>query len=187
MIIKIKIYILIMIFTLFILILPVAAANMIAVNGTAEIINTGGSFFFDTNNSNVTVDSTTGDITGFVWSDDLGWIDFDNNGDTGGASVNLTTGKISGLAYVVNSDGFIDFTNFNSNATVNLSSGGITGYAWSNDVGWIDFSSARVAGTLLQLVRTGASIIGVFALSAGLLVVATVRGRQLYKKISKKN
>ncbi|MEI7579347.1 MAG: hypothetical protein WCJ58_04905 [bacterium] len=159
----------------------VSAAGTVNVNGTAEIVSTGGTFLFDTNNSDVTVDSATGDMSGFVWSEELGWVDFDNNGGANPAKVNLTTGRISGLASTSNTDGVLDFSNYNSNATVNLTTGGISGYAWSEDLGWVDFSSARVAGSLLSLIQTGQNalpvVLGAIPL-IGLSVFLTKRSKK---------
>lgn len=46
------------------------------ITGQAYAINSGGTLDFDVANGNATIDSQTGKFTGFVWSDDLGWIDF---------------------------------------------------------------------------------------------------------------
>lgn len=139
--------------------ISVSASNQISINGTATVISTGGTFDFDEYNSNVIVDSDTGDLSGYVWSQDLGWIDFDNNGNPNPASVDLVTGKVSGLAYAENTTGIIDFTNFHSNTIVDLGRGGISGYAWSHDLGWIDFENVQISGPLSQLPETGRKIL----------------------------
>lgn len=40
----------------------------------------------------------SGDLTGYAWSDNVGWIDF---GHYGNAKVDLNTGKMSGDALVL--------------------------------------------------------------------------------------
>ena len=46
------------------------------VSGSAYVVNTGGTLDFDNNGSHVVVDTQTGIFSGYVWSNDLGWIDF---------------------------------------------------------------------------------------------------------------
>ncbi|MEI7579423.1 MAG: hypothetical protein WCJ58_05305, partial [bacterium] len=115
------------------------------------------------------------------WSDELGWVDFDNNRGLNPAKVNLTTGRISGLASTSNTDGVIDFTNYNSNATVNLTTGGISGYAWSEDLGWVDFSSARVAGSLLSLIQTGQNALPIMLGAIPLIGVSVLLAKRKEK------
>ncbi len=126
-------------------------AASVSLKGTAEVVNTGNSLLFESNNSAVTVDTETGNLSGFVWSEDLGWIDFDNNSGANSAKINLETGVVSGLAYVVNTASIVDFTNFNSNVIVNLETGVFTGFAWSVELGWIDFSTVNTGGVKLVL------------------------------------
>lgn len=126
-------------------------AASVSLKGTAEVVNTGNSLLFESNNSAVTVDTETGNLSGFVWSEDLGWIDFDNNSGANSAKINLETGVVSGLAYVVNTASIVDFTNFESNVVVNLETGVFTGFAWSVELGWIDFSTVNTGGVKLVL------------------------------------
>jgi hypothetical protein len=151
-----------------------SAASQILVGGTASVINTEGELSFEEYNSNVSVDSATGDISGYVWSEDLGWIDFGNNGGTNPVKIDLDNGKVSGLAYVINTEGTVDFTNYNSNTEVDLASGIMSGYGWSEDVGWIDFTGVDLSGTLIE---TGANILPVILSSIILMafvIFATV-------------
>lgn len=50
-----------------------------AVSGSAYVINTGNIFDFSNYGSNTVVNTTTGVFSGYVWSQDLGWIEFGNN------------------------------------------------------------------------------------------------------------
>jgi len=156
--------------TLSLLSVPAFASSQLSVKGTAQIVSTGGLLLFDTNNSLVTVDSGTGDMTGFVWSEDLGWIDFDNNGNANAVKVDLNTGVVSGLAYVPNTGGLIDFTNYNSNTIINIATGDISGYAWSEDLGWIDFTGTTLSGSLLPLTQTGQNILPVIFTTSAFLI-----------------
>lgn len=71
---------------------------------------------------------------GFAWSDTIGWISFnsrncdtDNNGFSDGDIVGCPAAGAIVAAYGVNSD---------------LATGNISGYAWSENIGWIDFDAA---------------------------------------------
>lgn len=145
------------------------SAAEVSLTGLAEVLSTGHTFDFDQYNSDVKVDSSTGDLTGHVWSEDLGWVDFDNNGEADSAKVNLTTGKLSGQAYTSNTGTHLHFTNYNSDVEVELSTGGISGYAWSEDLGWVSFSTVEVAGGLLPLQDTGQNVLPLMLMSGGLM------------------
>lgn len=136
----------------------VFAVTAESISGTAEVVSTGGVINFDEFNSNAVVDPQTGAVSGFVWSEDLGWIDFGNSGEANSVMVDLDSGLISGLAYVLNTGGQIDFSNYNSNVVWNSESGNLSGYGWSEDLGWIDFS-----GALLTLPETGMNIFPILA------------------------
>ncbi len=64
--------------------------------------------------------SSTTDLTGWAWSDTVGWISF--NSDDAGA-------------------GGVDYSVKFSSTT-----GSLSGYAWSTNVGWISFNSSDVTG-----------------------------------------
>jgi len=104
-----------------------------------------GYLYFNSYNSNVSINKETGNLSGYAFSDDLGWIDFgQSDNPSGPVNVNLTTGSVSGKAYVITSGSYVDFTNYESNVSVDLSTGVFSGYAWSEDAGWIDFSDTGV-------------------------------------------
>ncbi len=80
-------------------------------------------------------------MTGYAWSTDLGWIDFgsDANNPAGPVSVDKT-GALSGKAAVLNTGGYINFDS-STGANVTVANGIFSGHAWSDDVGWVDFST----------------------------------------------
>lgn len=55
---------------------------------------------------------------------------------------------VTGQAEVINTDGYLDFSNSNSNVVISAS-GNFSGFAWNDDLGWIDFSTVSVNGTTL--------------------------------------
>lgn len=138
-------------FTLFIVPLilfqaPQVFATIQSLSGQAGVINTGGAVHFTNYESNVSVDTQTGVMSGYAWLDDLGWVAFGTEeGNTEGpVTVDLVTGALTGKAKVINTSGYLDFTNFGSNVVVDLSSGVFSGYVWSEDVGWINFGNPGV-------------------------------------------
>lgn len=159
-----------------------ASAAMLSLQGTAEVLGTGNTFDFDQYNSDVKVDSVTGDLTGHVWSEDLGWIDFDNNGEADAVEVNLSTGKLSGQAYTSNTATHLHFTQYNSDVEVDLSRGGISGYAWSEDLGWVSFSTVEVSGGLLPLQDTGQNVLPLMLMSGGFMGAGVYLTKRKTKK-----
>ena len=154
-----------------------SAATLTSLTGTAGVLNTGGSLDFDNFNSNAVVNPDTGAVSGYVWSEDIGWIDFSNNQAVNSVYVDLSDGSVSGLAYALNTGGHIDFTNVNSNVVWNQSSGTLSGYGWSEDLGWIDFSE-----TLLTLAETGQSILPVLFLAPSVVFAFFINRKQLDRK-----
>jgi len=133
----------------------VFAAGETDLIGTAQSLNTGNLIYFNsnTNNSNVVIsDPDSGNenkrvITGFAWSEDLGWIKF-TQGETAGVYVTYSTGDITGQAYVVNTGGTLDFDSSNGDAVINTQTGDVSGYVWSNDIGWINLEDVYIKDTL---------------------------------------
>lgn len=132
----------------------VRGAGATAIIGQASILNSGANLIFDsdTYNSNVTISDPDPDnsnlrtLTGYAWSEDLGWVDFGNTENGGPVTVDYDTGALSGRAYVLNTGGFIDFSgdDFNANVVIDPSTGAWSGYGWSNDLGWINFGDSGV-------------------------------------------
>lgn len=124
---------------------PVMAAS-VSVAGKAKVVNTDNSYLDFTNySSNVTVNDSTGVMSGYAFLEDVGWVAFGTTDNTQGpVSTNLTTGVVTGKAKVLLTDNFLDFTNYNSTVTVNVSTGVFSGYVFSEDVGWINFADTGV-------------------------------------------
>jgi hypothetical protein len=123
------------------------AAETSSVTGKAKVLNT--DFYLDltsTYSSNIYVDNTTGYFSGYGWLEDIGWCDFGTTDNPEGpVRLNLTTGAVTGKAYCLNTAAYIDFTNYESNVAVDFSTGNFSGYGWSEDVGWLDFSDTGVS------------------------------------------
>ncbi|HHD92307.1 MAG TPA: hypothetical protein ENL06_01615 [Candidatus Portnoybacteria bacterium] len=80
------------------------------------IIILAGNYFLNQERSALPVQADTSDnISGFAWSEKIGWISFNNTSD--GSAVN----------YGVN---------------INPTTGSISGFAWSENIGWIDFDAS---------------------------------------------
>ena len=135
----------------YIFISKVFALDSTPIMGSAVSVNTGNDIFFSSEiyDANVVISDPDPDnsnirtISGYAWSQDLGWIKF-TAGESPGVFVNYTTGAVTGSAYVINSGHLLDFTNYQSNVVVNTSTGIFTGYVWSQDIGWIDFGTTEV-------------------------------------------
>jgi len=123
-----------------------ASGGTSQVLGNAKVLNTSNLIFFNSEiyRANVVIsdpnpeDSNKRTISGYAWSQDLGWIEF-SAGTTPGVFVDYDTGAVSGSAYVMNTGNVIDFDNYDSNTFVNTTTGIFSGYVWSQDVGWISF------------------------------------------------
>lgn len=123
------------------------SAGETSVMGYAQSKTTGNLIFLssDTYGANIKIsdpdsnDNNSRIISGYAWSEDVGWIKF-TSGETSGVKVVYSTGKITGQAYVVNTGGILDFDNYNSETIINPSTGAISGYVWSEDIGWIEFN-----------------------------------------------
>lgn len=134
----------------------VFAGNPTPVRGSAIAVNTGNEIFFTSEvyGANVVIsdpdplNANVRTITGYAWSQDLGWIKF-TSGETMGVFVNYSTGAVTGSAYVINTGNVLNFTDFNSNVVVNTATGVITGYVWSQDIGWINLGGNVYAADTL--------------------------------------
>jgi len=109
---------------------------------TATVVNTGEKIYFSgaIYNANVTIDNYTRQMAGYAWSADLGWIDFGSGADNPqGPVVADISGHLSGKAKIL-TGGYIDFNTSPTGADVTITSGTYAGYAWSDDLGWINFT-----------------------------------------------
>jgi len=87
----------------------------------------------------ITVTDTS--ITGYAWSERLGWINFNDNGSLYGV-VNDGNGNLSGHAWS-DKGGYISFNDESGNGRYQVvidSAGDFTGYGWSDKFGYIKFS-----------------------------------------------
>jgi VCBS repeat-containing protein len=105
----------------------------------------------------VTIPTGGGNVTGYAWSENLGWINFDPVGPYP-ASPNYSAKRVGdnleGWARIVyikealaqgNSggwEGWIKLKGSNYGVSIDPSTGALSGYAWSDELGWIDFSGA---------------------------------------------
>jgi len=113
----------------------------------------------------VTINDTSGQLGGYAWSENLGWVSFEE-GDLSGcpaapcvAKKNITTNTLEGWARILSmknnqdksggwngwiklsgtaQDGSAFGVGINSDGTVKSTSK----YAWSDELGWVDFGKA---------------------------------------------
>lgn len=122
----------------------VEASSIVPLSGQATVLNTGAIIDFEAGSgSNATIDNYTRQMAGYGWSDDLGWVSFGGIDNPNGAVTADETGKLSSSAQVLNA-GVIEFDK--SGASVTIADGDFSGYAWSEDLGWIDFSGVQAIG-----------------------------------------
>jgi hypothetical protein len=101
---------------------------------------------------NVFVPDGAGDLSGFAYSNNAGWISLNCVSTNSCASIQYkvssdTSGNLSGWAWSENY-GWISFNcstdnsclDSNYKATVNQTTGDFNGYAWSQNLGWISFN-----------------------------------------------
>ena len=102
---------------------------------------------FTNYNSNVAIDDATGNFSGHAFLEDVGWVDFGTTDNSlGPVNVNLTSGVVTGKAKVLNTNNsYLNFTDYNSNVTANITTGIFSGYVFSEDIGWINFSDTGVS------------------------------------------
>ena len=121
-------------------------AATLSVTGKAKVLNTDAYLDFDANGSNVMISSTTGDFSGYVFSDDVGWIAFGTTDNAEGpVNINTTTGVVTGKAKVLNTGAYLDFGANNSDVSATIPQGVFSGYVFSDDVGWINFGDTGVS------------------------------------------
>jgi hypothetical protein len=123
------------------------ASSIVPISGYATIQDTGSNIEFDGSyGSNVTIDNWTRQMAGYAWSTDLGWIDFGIDANNpNGPVVADKNGVLSGEAEVVKDGSYLNF-NSSVGANVSVADGVFSGYAWSDDVGWVDFSTVTASG-----------------------------------------
>ena len=128
------------------------AESFISVTGQATVLNTGAKLNFTTNNANVKISDTTGNFSGYAWSDDAGWIAFGTaDNPDGPVTLNFSTGAITGKAKILDLGSLIDFNAapYSSNVVIDAT-GNFSGYAWSESLGWLNFTGVSTTGSLLR-------------------------------------
>ncbi len=121
-------------------------ASSFAISGKAVAANTSVFLDFDNYNSNVRINMIAHNFEGYVFSEDVGWVAFgETDNPQGPVTYDPDTGILAGKALVVATGAYIDFSNYNSAVTINLSTGTLSGYAFSEDVGWLNFTSPGVS------------------------------------------
>jgi len=147
-----------------------AQSNLNDVFGTAIITNTGYSISFSGSNGgtsgdipySVQYDSSNGGFTGYAWSPEYGWIQFngitatvlsltqnnDNEFDQNGNPANWATGAISLSGSNGGTSGDIPYSiSFNPDGTANATNH----WAWGgNVIGWVDFSGVTITTTIVN-------------------------------------
>ena len=111
-------------------------------------------------NYGVSVPSSTGDISGYAWSENIGWISF-NAADIAGCpqgsckAEKVAGNNLKGWARILgirdalaagNSggwQGWISLSGAQYGVKINADNT-LSGYGWSDELGWIDFSRAKV-------------------------------------------
>mgnify|MGYP001020462665 CR=1 FL=1 len=123
-----------------------AHAASLALTGRARALSTGAYLDFAQYNANVRVNWSTGDFEGYAFAEDLGWVAFGSaDNGAGPVRVNLSTGAVTGKAKVLETGAYLDFSAYNSNVSINTNTGVLSGYVWSEDVGWFNFAEAGVS------------------------------------------
>lgn len=123
------------------------AANL-PMLGSAVVLNSKSSFIsFDeaSSSANVRADFVHHRFSGYAWSDDLGWLDFgDFDNPAGPVTFDKDTGLLSGKAYALATGGYLHFSDENSSVSLDLNTGELSGYAFSDDIGWVSFDDGDV-------------------------------------------
>lgn len=124
---------------------PIVQAASFPLLGQATAENTSGTIDFEGNESNIRINMTHHEFFGYAWSEDLGWIDFgQEDNPLGPVTFDETTGVLTGKAYVLSTGAYLHFDDHNSLVTLNLNDGTMSGYSFSDDIGWINFTDNNV-------------------------------------------
>ncbi len=124
--------------------LQVEATSTVPVTGYATVLSTGERLEFDASHgATVTIDNYTRQMDGYAWSEDIGWVGFGETDNPSGSVTAAPDGSLGAGAQALNL-GQIDFGG--SGSTASVSSDSFHGYAWSEDLGWIDFSEVKAIG-----------------------------------------
>lgn len=146
------------------------AADTSPLSGQAVVVNTGVNLNFSDYQSNVVINNITKVFSGYAWSDDLGWVAFGTvDNPDGPVSFDNITGLVSGKAKFVNTGDVIDFNSSPYGSNVSISQSGVfSGYAWSSDIGLINFDGVTTEGIIFAPTLTTSSPTNVSAVSSTL-------------------
>lgn len=136
------------------------AADEINVTGNAQALNTTGVIDFSNYNSNVKVNNVTHQFSGYGWSRDIGWVAFGTTDNPDGpVTYDPTSGLLSGKAMVLNTGIALDFNAAPHNSNVRAHyDGTLDGYAWSEDIGWFNFTGVSAVGIALTSPNAPANV-----------------------------
>lgn len=119
---------------------------------TAKGVDSGvGKFNLGTSQGNVTITDTA--VTGYMWSQNYGWVNF---APANGGVFNDAEGNLTGYGWGEQT-GWFTFKATSSSQQVTIDSDGyFNGYAWAQNLGWISFNCAGpgVCGSDDYKVRT---------------------------------
>lgn len=102
-------------------------------------------------NYGVDVPPTDGDLSGYAWSPYVGWISFEGEGCSSG-DPRRTGNSIMGGAQILSLAGNAGNTGYDGciDLDLTINDGNVTGYSWSDDLGWVWFGgwlpSAELTG-----------------------------------------
>lgn len=120
---------------------------------SANNLNQGGAV-----NYGVSIPSGTGDVSGYAWSENIGWISF-NASDLSGCPQGQCKAERDGInlkgwarimeiklagANAGGWQGWVSLKGPRYGVTINTSAGALQNYAWSDELGWIDFSRVSI-------------------------------------------
>lgn len=128
----------------------------------------------------IDIPSSDGNVSGYGWSENIGWVDFEPQNHCGSAYVaasctnpdgNHSTGvsrsgdTLVGWARIVsiavasdsnNSGGWVGWVKMN-NVSIDSATGQMSGYAWSDELGWISFANAKIEVSKILNIAVSAS------------------------------
>ncbi|HBO17175.1 MAG: hypothetical protein UR69_C0002G0173 [Candidatus Moranbacteria bacterium GW2011_GWE2_35_2-] len=116
----------------------------------------------------VDVPSSDGNVSGYGWSENIGWVDFNPAGpypEAPNNSVRRVGNNLVGWARIVsiataraagNSGGWLGWVKMH-NVSIDSATGQMSGYAWSDELGWIDFANAKIEASKILNIIVSAS------------------------------
>ena len=127
-----------------------------------------------TNDYGVDIDvvGNTGTFKGYAWSENIGWLSFEaidvnvaacpDAPASCQATVDMTTGEVSGWARVLSTGGWIHLRDAPSGYGVSIDTVAkeFLGWAWSEDFGWLSFNWADGGGVTPYKVMTSIDFAG---------------------------